>query len=31
MDFNLFRKTIDINVYGTIYASAHAAFHMSKN
>mgnify|MGYP000904061962 CR=1 FL=1 len=31
LDLNLFRKTIEINVYGTVYASAHAAFHMSKN
>ncbi len=31
MDMDLFRSVIEINLFGTIYCSVHAAFHMSKN
>jgi NAD(P)-dependent dehydrogenase (short-subunit alcohol dehydrogenase family) len=31
MNFKLFKKTIEINLFGTVYCAAHAAFHMSKN
>ena len=31
MDFASFKRTVEINLYGTVYCAAHAAFHMSKN
>ena len=31
LDFAKFRKTIEVNLYGTAYCAAYAAFHMSKN
>jgi len=31
IDFEGFKRTIEINLYGTVYCAAHAAFHMSKN
>ena len=31
LDFEKMRKTVEVNLFGSVYCSAHAAFHMSKN
>ena len=31
MDFELYRRTVEVNLHGTVYSAAHCAFYMSKN
>ncbi len=31
LNFEAMRKTVEVNLFGSVYCSAHAAFHMAKN